>query len=451
MYLQTIVLLLAFANFTSAIISTETLTPQTPLTATGATVVATGVTVTFTLELTTATVSIGSGTTVTLNASSLSVSTTTASVSSPTGSSLPAVPSSPITNSTCTGVYADPDIIGLGVRLGLYLQLFSNILVVYKSPDEAVNSIVQTNMFMTAVFVAIMYSVAQGRATPGELIVFMWLTALELCPYAAIVLILKEMDKRDPVVRIFDKRDRVELNFWTRHMITLRAAAFTAFYVWFWFHGLTIPNPLQCREPRVFFFANLGAYGNIRTVFKVIAIFGAIAALATIIRVVYAIPREIAERIQRGIQRGIQRWTKINEQRPLAAEQTSQSFLFARMRRLYNSSADFRREMIKLYTQFQGIPHNLVDFAKDNVKYLPAKQFIARAGAASLTLVSVVTAMELEIKWNDFKNLYDLSQSGQIIPLTIGACAFVRAVLLLIGFLEGEREKEETEGANEED
>jgi len=52
----------------------------------------------------------------------------------------------------------------------------------------------------------------------------------------------------------------------------------------------------------------------------------------------------------------------------------------------------------------------------------------------------VVMAIELEIRWNNFKDVNSMTTSGQIIPLTIGACSLLRAVALLVGFLKGDRE-----------
>lgn len=431
MHLQIIIVLIAFADFISAQIRTETLTAVTPLTATGATVLATGATVTFILDLTTATVSIGPGTTLTLNASS------TQKNPSPVDTSIPPVSSNPNGNSTCE-VYADPDIIGLGVRLGLYFQLFSNILVVYNSPKEATNSIVQTNIFMTAVFAAILYSVAQGRATPGELIVFMWLSVLETCPYVAIALVLRQVNKQD----------LGELSFWTHHMITLRGTAFSAFYVWFWFHGLTIPNPSQCREPRVFLFANFGAYGNVRTAFKVFMVLGAIVSILTLTPLVFVLLGEIAE----SIEHMIKQLTNSKNREQAAPKYETPTVRFARLRKLYNSTAaTLNREIIDLYNQLQANPYNphliqryesLVELAQKKAPKLRVRDFLRFALPFALALGLAIMAMELEIRWNDFKDLNLVSQSGQIIPLTIGACALVRAILLVLGFLKGEGEDE---------
>lgn len=148
MHMSLIVVFLVLARSITAQLSAETVTVHTPLTATGATVLATGSTVTFSLDLTTATVSKGPGTTVTLSAASSTTQDIPLSISSRPISSLAPTPS------PCH-VYGDPDIIGLGVRLGLYLQVISNLVIVYNSPKEGAASIVVTNIFMTAVLAAI--------------------------------------------------------------------------------------------------------------------------------------------------------------------------------------------------------------------------------------------------------------------------------------------------------
>ena len=134
-----------------------------------------------------------------------------------------------------------------------------------------------TNIFMTAVFVAILFSVAHGSATPSELIVFMWYAILECCPLFAIVAVLGAIRKTE----------YGDISFCT---IVMRIVAFTVFYLWFWFHGLTVPNTLQCNmEPRVFLLANLGAYGNVRTAFKVFSVlFGIIPAVVILVSLSWA-------------------------------------------------------------------------------------------------------------------------------------------------------------------
>ena len=50
----------------------------------------------------------------------------------------------------------------------------------------------------------------------------------------------------------------------------------------------------------------------------------------------------------------------------------------------------------------------------------------------------VIMAIELKIRWNNFKDVNSMATSGQIIPLIIGACSLLRAIALLMNILKGE-------------
>src|SRR5205085_9357963 len=56
----------------------------------------------------------------------------------------------------------------------------------------------------------------------------------------------------------------IKVSFWSTALAGLRWMGILVVKLWFWFKGIYIPNEAQCIEPRVFFYANLGAYGGIR-------------------------------------------------------------------------------------------------------------------------------------------------------------------------------------------
>ena len=60
-------------------------------------------------------------------------------------------------------VPADPDISGLGVRLGLYFQLASNIVLSTCRPSESLDSLLPTELFFTGSFIAVICSVTTGH------------------------------------------------------------------------------------------------------------------------------------------------------------------------------------------------------------------------------------------------------------------------------------------------
>jgi hypothetical protein len=53
---------------------------------------------------------------------------------------------------------ADPDILGLGVRLGLYFQLLSSCIVAIVRPSEGVGSLTVSNILFSGIFIAVAHS-----------------------------------------------------------------------------------------------------------------------------------------------------------------------------------------------------------------------------------------------------------------------------------------------------
>jgi hypothetical protein len=72
----------------------------------------------------------------------------------------------------------------------------------------------------------------------------------------------------------------------------LRWSAFNGFVVWFWYQGIHLPNPNQCKEPSVFF-ANVGAYGWISTFSKV----GVIVGILVCVFLLYKLVENFLERL----------------------------------------------------------------------------------------------------------------------------------------------------------
>ena len=82
-------------------------------------------------------------------------------------------------NDNC-GIQADSDILGLGVRLGIYFQLASNIYIGVVHPKEAEGSFPITNILMTGIFVSLVYSTVHNGFPSGAMICALWLVPLDL-------------------------------------------------------------------------------------------------------------------------------------------------------------------------------------------------------------------------------------------------------------------------------
>ena len=154
-------------------------------------------------------------------------------------------------------VPGDPDILGLGVRLGLYFQLSSTLLVSLVRPKEARDTYLPTALFFTAFFIAVVYSTTLSNSAPGALISVTWYPILLLS-------------------FVFSGDWEQHSDEHSEHRMLLGVVIFIAsvcLNTWFWFKGLDASHAGQCMDPRCFLFANFSAYGNIRTFFKTFTLF----------------------------------------------------------------------------------------------------------------------------------------------------------------------------------
>jgi len=171
-------------------------------------------------------------------------------------------------NSTYCPIPGDADVLGLGVRLGFYLQLFSNLLLGTVCPGDAAAAFLPNLYFILALICAAIYSSATENFPPGSIIACTW---YPLMAYVALLPFLFRWHDRLPV-------DLPPIKLMALASVVAVASGFST---WFWYKGLNDIHPDQCMEPRVFVIVNLSALGNARTLFKVLAPLGTVIALAS--------------------------------------------------------------------------------------------------------------------------------------------------------------------------
>jgi hypothetical protein len=176
-----------------------------------------------------------------------------------------------------------------------------------------------------------------------------------------------------------DMEDR--LSFWSLSFFMFRWIAWNVVILWFWFKGLGIHNEAQCMEPRVFFFANLGAYGNIRTAFKVFTAMGIVGSVYYLCI-----------------------WLK------------------SLFRRLSGDGPDDERWKVIFSESWTEIAQN------DLVAYYG---FVT----GMFGLAFSVAAIELELRWNNVDGITGVQSTGQIIPLVVGCISLFRSLVLLLAKL----------------
>jgi len=160
----------------------------------------------------------------------------------------------------------------------MYLQLTSNILLLNNRPEEAVSSIVVSNMFMSGFFVALLYSVLQNSLPPGAILPTLPFLLLDMS-LAILIYMVSHLHTRTTAMR-------TRISFWTVVVFAARFVAFSVFSTWLWVTEINKPNPGQCIEPRVFLFSNIGAYSDWLhkggTTLYAIVIFGSLSLVSSL-------------------------------------------------------------------------------------------------------------------------------------------------------------------------
>src|SRR5947207_380521 len=119
-------------------------------------------------------------------------------------------------NPWCTLV--DPDLLGLGSRVGIYLQLLGNLMISLISPEEAIKSVQHTNILMSGIVAAIAQGLAAKAIPPAAFISAIWLSFLD-CVIVVPILVTS----------------RNVISAYTIFVFFLRMMAASGMYIWFWF------------------------------------------------------------------------------------------------------------------------------------------------------------------------------------------------------------------------
>jgi hypothetical protein len=264
-------------------------------------------------------------------------------------------------------VPGDPDLLGIGVRLGFYFQFASNILLIFKRPDEAASSIIVSSMLMSGYFIATIYSITQNNLAPGAIIPAIWFFVLDGSAKGAISLVTRAGGKA--------------LSFWNKAFFHLRFCALAGFYLWFWFHGLYVPHPAQCMEPRVWVVVNGGAYGAVRICFKVLSVILGVFSVLGIIGILHDFLKRFNESGS---------WAHRMSLKPCIQE---------------NDDVDETDVVwMAILVIVQGI----------------------------LPMLVAIIGVELEIRWNHLIGVQTISSTGQVFPLVVGGFSLFRSIALML-------------------
>jgi hypothetical protein len=330
-------------------------------------------------------------------------------------------------------VPADPDISGLGVRLGLYFQLASNIVLSVARPDEAKDSLLPTELFFTGFFIAVVCSVASGEYAPGAQISCTW--------YPVVLWAVMSLDWNG-------FKDNVGTRAMAASGLILASLCLN---IWFWFKDLFEFNPDQCMAPRVFFLYNFSAYGHIRNLFRVFTITSTLMQVATFPGVNLPLRlRNLRNRKSKDLEHSLPPSSAIIAGEPSDSPETpsgedihlnnpeSPTTRSSSARADAKSTRSLRQNVSSIFKLSNSVkssaapvmPH-VPRIGPQNIskRKLPAHWHFAWQGLA--WLIVYVVASELQLSWNHLDGINSVNKGGQIIPLAIGALSLLRAFYIL--------------------
>ena len=171
--------------------------------------------------------------------------------------------------STCTHV-GNSDLYGLGVRLGVYLQLFSTLMANHFLVETS-NAAWDTNaVFLVAIFIAtVKSSVGSDRIAAFE--AFVMVQMLLAFVLAVFTVSGRRWRQFDLLVRNGESRFKGSpLGAFTRSVLT---TAIACYQVWFWFRGAHQLDRVALCNSSVFLFTQISIGSGVTAVFKILAVF----------------------------------------------------------------------------------------------------------------------------------------------------------------------------------
>jgi hypothetical protein len=238
-------------------------------------------------------------------------------------------------------------------------------------PSEGVSSLAISNILFGGLFITVLHSTFTNNVPPSATLSALHILAMDLF---LVIPILMLAWNRDP---------HTKPSFWTSLYTIFRWVCWSAYLVWFWYSGLDATNALQCMEPRVFYCYNFGAYGNVRTFFKILStLFAVVSSLGCLATLTFGRP-------------------------------------FSRLLENFETDEAERRFMIPLRSPTESPMPNIERNINTILDMMRGCFRSCGWLVAALWLGFIILATELQIKWNHLEGLDHINSSGQILPLTV--------------------------------
>ncbi|KAJ6779851.1 hypothetical protein PWT90_00847 [Aphanocladium album] len=256
---------------------------------------------------------------------------------------------------TMCPIEGNPDLYGLGIRVGIYIQMLavqiSALLSMVLRQDDYIGEGV------------VIFILAVGSVLL-KLIVHHEIAAVEAAPMIALL-----------IAQVGVCRSVSRMGIVLNVIFAVEFCGLSALFVWFWWHGMDVLGRSPCPDDKVFFFVKVSLWGWFRTMNKVFTIITAIVAGVMAIMYIMGYTMLSLKFLIYCFHRIRGRTTE-----PLVVNNTSQE------------SPNFDEE----------------DWGLN----------IERAFEITLN-IGVIVFVEMTLKWNNIKNIHSIREPGQFMPLMI--------------------------------
>lgn len=272
-------------------------------------------------------------------------------------------------------VQGQPDLYGLGIRVGIYIQMLavqvSALLSMVLRQDDWLGEGV------------VIFILAVGSVLV-KLIVNRQILAVEAAPMMALLL-----------AQVGVCRSVGQMGLVLGVVYAVELCGLSALFVWFWWHGMDVLGHSPCPDDKAFFFASVSLWGWFRTMNKVFAIFTAIGA--GIMAIMYIFGESCTRRLSCG--------RSANTLLPGYSLLLGQYSIYWIQR--------LRGRIGPLAQGNANQQHNFDD-DDDNDWNID----IGRAFEITVN-IGVIAFVEMTLKWNNITGVHSLRDPGQFMPLMI--------------------------------
>ncbi|KAL2428462.1 hypothetical protein ABEF91_008638 [Exophiala dermatitidis] len=331
------------------------------------------------------------------------------------------------------GFVGNPDAYGLGIRTGIYTQVISTLITNHFLPKELNSTWTANLIFVSALILALVKSISQSNgffAAEGfvllQLILLFFLAVISasggvfvlvdlFCSFldgsldAETYKMLKQIsDPNEKILLPTQKLSKLgraysdgsPLRYTARLMLALATSSLN---LWYWISGAQIlqHDTAGC-STKVFLFGRVGVTGPVRTFFIVMGTFYAAWHFVILLFGTFPFP-------QLG-----------------SKDSVKEMFLAA-----FDPRSPAERARSK---GIKGLLDEELHSQKQHKQTPSSKRIllclhIVMFTWSSAVIVYSILAVELTLAWNHVRGVYDVSSTGQLIPLFIGLVGLVRAVL----------------------